>query len=102
MPRRPAPVGSPSMHSLADPKLDSVAARLQQLARRPFVRNVIALTTGTAAAQVVTVIFAPLVARQYGPAAFGALGAFTAVLGVLAPGASLTYPIAMVLPKDDA
>lgn len=90
------------MHSIADPKLDSVAAKLQQLARRPFVRNVIALTTGTAAAQVVTVIFAPLVARQYGPAAFGALGAFTAVLGVLAPVASLTYPIAMVLPKDDA
>lgn len=90
------------MNSIVYPKRDSLTSRLQQLSRRPFVRNVLAVTTGTAAAQVATVIFAPIVARQYGPAAFGALGAFTAVLGVLSPVASLTYPIAMVLPKDDA
>ncbi|MEI7035764.1 lipopolysaccharide biosynthesis protein [Fulvimonas yonginensis] len=90
------------MNSIVYPKHDSLRGRLRELARRPFVRNVVAVTTGTAAAQVVTVIFAPLVARQYGPAAFGALGAFTAVLGVLAPVASLTYPIAMVLPRSDA
>ena len=90
------------MNSIAHPKQDGLASRLTQLARRPFVRNVLAVASGTAAAQVITAVFAPLVARQYGPAAFGALGAFMAVLGVLAPVASLTYPIAMVLPRADA
>ena len=90
------------MNSIAYPKQDNLPARLMQLARRPSVGNVLAATTGTAAAQVVTMAFAPVVARQYGPAAFGAVGAFMAVLGVLAPVASLTYPIAMVLPRSDA
>jgi O-antigen/teichoic acid export membrane protein len=90
------------VNSVIYPRQEGWPARLQQLARRPFSRNVLAVATGTAAAQVVTVIFAPVVARQYGPAAFGALGAFLAVLGVLAPVASLTYPIAMVLPRSDA
>lgn len=90
------------MNSIAFPKQDSLRARLQELARRPFVRHVLAATTGTAAAQLVSVAFAPAVARMYGPAAFGALGTFAAALGVVAPVASLTYPIAMVLPRSDA
>jgi hypothetical protein len=80
MPSRPASVGPPSVNSIASPKTDRVPARLRQLAGRPFVRNVVALTTGTAAAQIVTVIF-------------GALGAFTAVLGVLAPGPFADLPV---------
>ena len=71
---------------------------------RPFVRNVITLVAGTALAQVVTVIFTPLVTRLYGPEAFGLLGTFTALVAVLGPIASLSYPIAIVLPekKSDA
>src|SRR5690606_17574925 len=38
---------------------------------------------------------------MYGPESFGQLGAFMAVLGVLTPIAALTYPIAIVLPKED-
>ncbi|MCX7513949.1 lipopolysaccharide biosynthesis protein [Frateuria hangzhouensis] len=90
------------MNSIAYPKQDGLFSRLAQLTRRPFSRNVLAVTSGTAAAQVVTMVFAPVVARQYGPAAFGVLGVFMAALGVLAPVASLTYPIAMVLPRSDA
>lgn len=89
------------MSSIAYPKQANIFSWLAQLARRPFLRNVMAVTGGTAAAQLVTMVFAPVVARQYGPAAFGILGVFMAVLGVLAPVASLTYPIAMVLPRSD-
>lgn len=74
---------------------------LIELSRRPFVRNVLALVTGAAAAQAITIAFAPLITRMYGPEAFGRLGAFMAVLNVLAPVAALTYPIAIVLPRDD-
>lgn len=46
--------------------------------------------------------FAPVITRLYGPEAFGLLGTFMAILGVLTPIAALTYPIAIVLPKSDA
>lgn len=45
--------------------------------------------------------FAPIITRLYGPEAFGILGTFMAILGVLTPIAALTYPIAIVLPKSD-
>src|SRR5690554_870779 len=46
--------------------------------------------------------FAPVITRLYGPEAFGMLGTFMAILGVLTPITALTYPIAIVLPKSDA
>lgn len=58
------------MNSITHPKPHSVSAKLQPLARRPFVRNVIALTTGSAAAQAVTLLLTPRVACQYVPAGF--------------------------------
>jgi O-antigen/teichoic acid export membrane protein len=73
----------------------------KDLSQRPFVRNVLAVATGAAAAQAITIAFAPVITRMYGPESFGQLGAFMAVLGVLTPIAALTYPIAIVLPKED-
>lgn len=66
-----------------------------------FVRNVAVVATGTAGAQAITVAFAPLITRIYGPAAFGLLGAFTAMVEVAIPLAALAYPIAIVLPRED-
>lgn len=66
-----------------------------------FVRNVIIVTSGSAMAQGITVAFSPLVTRLYGPVAFGELGAFMAILSVIAPLSALAYPMAIVLPKDD-
>jgi O-antigen/teichoic acid export membrane protein len=56
---------------------------------------------GTAAAQAITMAFAPFITRLYGPEAYGIQGVFMSVAGVLATVASLTYPIAIVLPKSD-
>ncbi len=66
-----------------------------------FVRNVATLVSGAFGAQVVTMSFAPFITRLYGPEEFGLLGTFMALLGVLAPIAALTYPVAIVLPKND-
>lgn len=60
------------------------------------------VATGTAGAQAITMGFAPIITRLYGPEAFGLLGTFSAILAVLTPMAALTYPIAIVLPKDHA
>lgn len=46
--------------------------------------------------------FAPIITRLYGPEAFGLLGTFVAMLAVVTPMAALTYPIAIVLPKENA
>ncbi len=60
------------------------------------------VATGTAAAQAVTMAFAPVITRIYGPEAFGILGVFMAMVGIIAPLAALTYPTAIVLPKGDS
>jgi len=76
-------------------------AKLLQLSKKPFVRNVATVATGTAAAQAIGIAFSPLITRLYGPEAFGLLGTFMALVAVLTPIAALCYPIAIVLPKKD-
>lgn len=74
---------------------------LKQLLQSKFVRNVILVASGTAGAQAITMVFAPIITRLYGPEAFGLLGTFTATLAIVTPIAALSYPIAIVLPKSD-
>lgn len=69
--------------------------------KRPFIRNVAIVASGTAAAQLIAIAFSPLITRIYGPEAFGLLGVFSALVAVVTPIVALTYPIAIVLPKDD-
>lgn len=64
-------------------------------------RNVLTVATGTAGAQAITMAFAPIITRLYGPEAYGVMGVFMSTVAVLTPIAALTYPIAIVLPKDD-
>lgn len=60
------------------------------------------MATGTAAAQAISVLFAPLIARLYGPEAFGLQGVFMAMMSVAIAVAALAYPIAIVLPRDES
>lgn len=69
--------------------------------RSQFARNVATVASGTAGAQAITITFAPLITRVYGPEAFGLLGTFMAILAVATPLAAMAYPIAIVLPKND-
>lgn len=64
-------------------------------------RNVAALTTGVTVAQAITMAFAPIITRLYGPEAFGILGVFMSIVAIVTPVAALTYPIAIVLSKSD-
>lgn len=75
--------------------------KMMRLTKKPFVRNVAIMASGTAAAQLVTMAFAPIITRLYGPETFGLMGVFMAVVGIIAPIAALTYPIAIVLPRND-
>ena len=74
---------------------------LDRVWRSRFARNVAVVASGTAGAQVITMAFAPLITRIYGPEAFGLLGTFMAIVAVAIPVAALAYPIAIVLPRED-
>ena len=67
-----------------------------------FVRNVAVVASGTAGAQAIVIAFSPIITRLYGPEAFGILGTFMAIVAVITPIAALSYPIAIVLPKEDS
>lgn len=69
--------------------------------RSRFARNVAVVASGTAGAQAITMAFAPLITRIYGPGAIGLLGTFMAIVAVATPVAALAYPIAIVLPRED-
>ena len=77
-------------------------AKIASLSSSKFVQNVTTVVAGTAGAQAISVAFSPVITRLYGPESFGLLGAFMALVSVLIPLGALTYPIAIVLPKDDS
>lgn len=86
-------------------KLVSGAAWLRLLWRRlvesRFVRNVLIVAGGTAAAQAIGVGFSPIVTRLYGPEVFGVVGIFMASVSAIGPLATLSYGMAVVLPPTD-
>lgn len=75
--------------------------QIQQIINKPFIRNVTVLASGTAVAQAIALISSPIITRLYGPDAYGIMGVFMAIAQIFIPVAALTYPIAIVLPKDD-
>lgn len=75
--------------------------KIAKLSKQPFIRNVIIMVTGTAAAQVITMLVSPIITRLYGPENYGVMGTFMAIIGLFTPIAALTYPTAIVLPKSD-
>lgn len=66
-----------------------------------IVRAVAAMAGGTALAQVITIIFTPLITRLFPPEAYGALGTFSSVLAVITPLIGMSYPIAIVMARDN-
>jgi O-antigen/teichoic acid export membrane protein len=69
--------------------------------KRPFIRNVITVATGTALSQAIAMAFAPLITRLYGPEVFGVQSIFLSVVGILSAVAALSYPTAIVVPKQE-
>src|SRR5690606_33157336 len=70
--------------------------------RSPLLRNILAVGSGTAAGQIVTFAFAPLITRIYSPETFGLQGVFLSLVSILSPVVALRYPMAIVVADDDA
>lgn len=81
--------------------LQRMRDRIRATGNSHFVRNVATLATGIAAAQAISLAFSPFLTRLYGPEAFGALAAFTAVVNIINPLATLGYANAIVMPTSE-
>ncbi|MEJ2730353.1 MAG: oligosaccharide flippase family protein [Deltaproteobacteria bacterium] len=66
-----------------------------------FVSSVVTLSTGTIIAQAIGILTAPILTRLFAPEAFGVLGFFTAISGIVGAMACLRYDLAIMLPRQD-
>lgn len=78
-----------------------MVSHVEKVLKKPFIRNVLIMVTGTASAQAIHLLLSPFITRLYGPEAFGLMGLFVAIIGVFTPIAALTYSNAIVLPESD-
>lgn len=67
----------------------------------PLLRNVFAVASGTAMAQVIVFAFSPLITRIYSPEVFGLQGIFLSLVSILSPLIALRYPMAIITAKTD-
>jgi O-antigen/teichoic acid export membrane protein len=74
---------------------------ISKYTKSDFLKNVLTLASGTAIAQIIPFIIAPLLTRLYLPENFGELGVIMAVIGVFSIVATLQYESAIMLPEDD-
>jgi lipopolysaccharide exporter len=69
--------------------------------RSSFLSDVLKLAGGTAIAQVIGIMVAPLITRLYGPEAFGQAALFASIVGVAACVVCMRYEVTIILPKED-
>lgn len=75
--------------------------KVKHLLKSKFIKNVVIMATGAAGAQAVTLMLTPIITRLYGPEAIGIMGTFNSIMNIIGPIAALTYPVAIVLPKNN-
>ena len=83
-------------------RLSRVRARAEAWREGAFLRPVLTLVGGTAAAQAAVFAARPVLTRLYSPEAFGALTLVTTVATLLSAVAHGGYRYAILLPEDDA
>lgn len=73
----------------------------EKIRKSKFGKNILLIAGGTAFAQVLGIIFSPIITRIYPPEQYGVLTAYTAVLGIIVISASLDYQKAIPIAEDD-
>ncbi|HEY9279475.1 MAG TPA: oligosaccharide flippase family protein [Eoetvoesiella sp.] len=82
-------------------KTELIAAARKLLPKERFARSISILVGGTAGAQLIIALAAPLLTRLYEPASFGLLAIFTALVTFISVVACLRYELAIPLPEED-
>lgn len=66
-----------------------------------LVKDVAKVASGTAIAQLVAIVISPILTRLYSAEAFGILGFYLSVIGIISVNSTLRYHLAILLPEDD-
>ncbi len=74
---------------------------LARLRKSAFVKNVLVVMSGTAAAQTIGYAMSPIISRLFSPADFGIFGSFDSVSSIIIAGVTLEYSQAIMLPKGE-
>lgn len=67
----------------------------------PLLKGMLIIGSGTAAAQVLSIVFVPILTRIYPPAIYGTLAVFTSLLSILIVASSFRYELTLPLPEKD-
>jgi len=74
---------------------------IKGMLKNNFAKNVMMLVSGTAFAQVISVLLSPIITRIYSPEEFSTLTIFISILGVVSLLGSLTYDSAIPIAEDN-
>ncbi|MFW5720912.1 MAG: oligosaccharide flippase family protein [Bacteroidota bacterium] len=65
-----------------------------------YVKNIMVLITGAAVAQALSLALAPILSRLFDPGAFGILGVYVSITGIITVISGGKYELAILLPKE--
>lgn len=72
-----------------------------KLFKSKFAKNIALVAGGTAFAQLIGVVFSPIITRIYLPEEYGVLTVYASVLAIISISASLDYQLAIPIADDD-
>lgn len=98
---RQAPKRGSGFEAIALRARSGRATLSRRFRRGGFARNVALLVGGTALAQVVSALVAPVLTRLYTPADFGIAALYASIAGLAWAVGTLRYELAITLPKDE-
>ena len=75
--------------------------RIRSKPNSPFASDILKLVSGTAFAQIITILASPILTRLYSPEAFGFLAIFISITSIIGVIACMRYELAIMLPKSD-
>jgi len=80
----------------------SVLSKIRSyIANDPLVRGIVILGSGTMIAQVLGMVFVPVITRLYPPAIYGTLAVFISLVTILVDVSALRYELAIPIPEKD-
>lgn len=80
--------------------MKELGEKFRKIIQSEFARNVLTLTSGTAFAQLIPLLLAPILSRIYSPEEFGRLALYLSIVQILGAISSGRYELAIMLPKD--
>lgn len=84
------------------PLLKKLFNKIKLMITRPFIRNVFVVASGTILMQIITILFSPIYTRLFSPEAIGIFDVFSSTAFMIVPIGALTFPLSIILPKEDS